>query len=167
MTEQHECSKNKHLKSYLRIIRKSSALYIFGDSEYQNPGADTAYAQAPLLQPGSDPTPLPATANQPVAAPRLTWGAAPDIISDGMGSSPRKELRPPLMLPCVSAVQVAISSLAFAAAHLSGPDFVPLATLGAVLGGTLLAAEGNLVAPTLAHSIYNAVIILSIAAYGS
>ena len=62
------------------------------------------------------------------------------------------------------ALQVFISSLAFAAAHLSGPDFIPLATLGAVLGATFLVAEGNLAVPTLAHGVYNAVILLSIAA---
>jgi membrane protease YdiL (CAAX protease family) len=62
--------------------------------------------------------------------------------------------------------QVGVSSLAFAAAHLSGPDFVPLAALGSVLGGTLLLSEGNLVSATLAHGLYNAVILLSIAADG-
>lgn len=62
--------------------------------------------------------------------------------------------------------QAAVSSLAFAAAHLSGPDFVPLTALGAVLGSTLLLSEGSLVAATLAHSLYNAAILLSIAANG-
>ena len=56
-----------------------------------------------------------------------------------------------------------VSSLAFAAAHLSPPDFVPLTVLGAVLGGTAMAADGNLAAPTLAHGLYNAAILLAIA----
>ncbi len=60
--------------------------------------------------------------------------------------------------------QVAVSSAAFAAAHLSGADSVPLSVLGGVLGATLWAAEGNLLAPTCAHALYNAAILAAIAA---
>ncbi len=60
--------------------------------------------------------------------------------------------------------QVAASSAVFAAQHLSGTDFVPLCVLGAVLGATLWAAEGNVIAPTYAHVLYNTTILAAIAA---
>ena len=69
--------------------------------------------------------------------------------------------------PCCAWLQVAVSSAAFAAAHLSGPDFVPLTVLGGVLGAVLRAAQGNVLAPTYAHALYNAAIMLAIAADAS
>ena len=58
--------------------------------------------------------------------------------------------------------QVAASSAVFAAQHLSGLDFVPLCVLGGVLGATLWAAEGNVIAPTCGHALYNTTILAAL-----
>ena len=55
-------------------------------------------------------------------------------------------------------LQVALSSAAFAAAHLNAADAAPLFVLGCMLGVTTVGARGNLVAPTLAHALYNAAV---------
>ena len=56
-----------------------------------------------------------------------------------------------------------LSSLAFAAIHLSGPSFLPLTALGAALGATYILSGGSLLACTLAHGLYNAFALLSMA----
>lgn len=61
-------------------------------------------------------------------------------------------------------VQVAVSSAAFAAAHLNPAEALPLFVLGLMLGTTAIAAEGNLVAPTIAHALYNGALFAAIAA---
>ena len=51
-----------------------------------------------------------------------------------------------------------MSSLAFAAAHpsaLAAPELL----IGGVFGAAFVAAEGNLLAPTLAHALYNALVL--------
>lgn len=55
-----------------------------------------------------------------------------------------------------------VSSLAFAAGHLSLPEAVPLTVLGVCLGVTARAADGNLLAPMLAHGLYNGAILFSV-----
>jgi hypothetical protein len=54
--------------------------------------------------------------------------------------------------------QVGVSSLAFAAAHPSAL-VAPELLIGAVFGAAFVAAEGNLLVPTLAHSLYNALVL--------
>ncbi len=59
--------------------------------------------------------------------------------------------------------QVILSSLAFAAAHLNPADAAPLFALGCMLSVTTIAADGNLLAPTLAHALYNGVVFAAAA----
>lgn len=68
-----------------------------------------------------------------------------------------------LHCPCPLTKQIGASSLLFAAAHPPGA-FVPELLLGVCLGAACVAARGNLVAPTLAHAIYNGVIVAAAAA---
>jgi membrane protease YdiL (CAAX protease family) len=58
---------------------------------------------------------------------------------------------------------VALSSAAFAAAHLNPADAVPLFFLGCMLGVTTIGADGNLAAPTLAHALYNGIVFAAVA----
>eukprot|EP00242_Pyramimonas_sp_CCMP2087_P006227 CAMPEP_0198203474 /NCGR_PEP_ID=MMETSP1445-20131203/6766_1 /TAXON_ID=36898 /ORGANISM="Pyramimonas sp., Strain CCMP2087" /LENGTH=296 /DNA_ID=CAMNT_0043874893 /DNA_START=531 /DNA_END=1421 /DNA_ORIENTATION=- len=57
---------------------------------------------------------------------------------------------------------VAVSGIVFALVHCQPHDFLPLAALGGVLGLVALKADGNLVAPTITHVGYNAVVLLAI-----
>ncbi|KAL3155478.1 hypothetical protein ABBQ38_011032 [Trebouxia sp. C0009 RCD-2024] len=57
---------------------------------------------------------------------------------------------------------VLTQAVIFAGSHLSAGDLVPLTALGVCLGTVTVAAEGNLVAPTLAHVLYNAAILYNI-----
>ncbi len=59
-----------------------------------------------------------------------------------------------------AAAQVLASALLFAAAH-PASALLPEALLGGVLGAALLAADGNLLVPTLAHALYNASVLLA------
>lgn len=59
-------------------------------------------------------------------------------------------------------MQVLTQAVIFAGSHLSAGDLVPLTALGVCLGTVTVAAEGNLVAPTLAHVLYNAAILYNI-----
>ncbi len=56
-------------------------------------------------------------------------------------------------------LQVFAQAVIFAGSHLSVGDLVPLTALGACLGTVTVAAEGNLVAPILAHALYNGAIL--------
>ena len=56
-------------------------------------------------------------------------------------------------------MQVFVQAVVFAGSHLSAGDLVPLTALGVSLGTVTVAAEGNLVAPILAHALYNAAIL--------
>ena len=58
--------------------------------------------------------------------------------------------------------QIATSSVLFAAAHCQPHDFLTLTALGVALGAVNVQAKGNLVAPTIAHVLYNASIIVAI-----
>uniref|UniRef100_A0A383VMF1 CAAX prenyl protease 2/Lysostaphin resistance protein A-like domain-containing protein n=1 Tax=Tetradesmus obliquus TaxID=3088 RepID=A0A383VMF1_TETOB len=53
---------------------------------------------------------------------------------------------------------VLLTGLLFASAH-PADSFLPEALLGCILSGSLLAADGNLLVPLLAHSMYNAVVL--------
>lgn len=53
---------------------------------------------------------------------------------------------------------VLLTGLLFASAH-PADSFLPEALLGVILSGSLLAADGNLLVPLLAHSMYNAVVL--------
>ena len=55
-----------------------------------------------------------------------------------------------------------MQALVFAGSHLSPGDAVPLTALGLSLGVVTVAAEGNLVAPVLAHALYNGVILYNV-----
>lgn len=55
-------------------------------------------------------------------------------------------------------VAVVLSGLLFAAIH-PQPHFIPEALLGCILGAAMLSADGNLLVPTLAHALYNGVIV--------
>lgn len=59
-------------------------------------------------------------------------------------------------------MQVLVQAVVFAGSHLSAGDLVPLTALGVSLGTVTVAAEGNLVAPILAHALYNAAILYTI-----
>ena len=63
----------------------------------------------------------------------------------------------------MTALQVALSSAAFTAVHLNPADALPLFVLGCMLGVTTIGAEGNLVAPMLAHALYNGVVFAAVA----
>jgi membrane protease YdiL (CAAX protease family) len=54
---------------------------------------------------------------------------------------------------------VLITAGLFASAHPS-TTFIPEFLVGAVLGGALLLSEGNLLVPALAHSGYNAMVLV-------
>ncbi|XP_051114656.1 uncharacterized protein LOC127240180 [Andrographis paniculata] len=56
---------------------------------------------------------------------------------------------------------VALSSLAFSAAHFSGENFLQLFIVGIVLGSSYC-WTGNLAAPLAIHSLYNSLIMLSV-----
>ena len=56
-------------------------------------------------------------------------------------------------------VQVFLQAVIFAGSHLSAGDLVPLTALGVCLGTVTVAAEGNLLAPILAHALYNGAIL--------
>lgn len=60
-------------------------------------------------------------------------------------------------------LQVLVQAIIFAGSHLSAGDLVPLTALGVTLGTVTVAAEGNLVAPVLAHALYNGAILCTIA----
>lgn len=62
----------------------------------------------------------------------------------------------------IAGLQVLLQALIFAGSHLSPGDIVPLTALGLSLGVVTVAAEGNLVAPTIAHALYNAVILYNV-----
>ena len=55
-----------------------------------------------------------------------------------------------------------MQALVFAGSHLSPGDMVPLTALGLSLGVVTVAAEGNLVAPIIAHALYNGVILYNV-----
>ena len=59
-------------------------------------------------------------------------------------------------------MQVFAQAVIFSGSHLSAGDLVPLTALGVSLGVVTVAAEGNLVAPVLAHALYNAAILYTI-----
>ena len=58
--------------------------------------------------------------------------------------------------------QVLVQAIIFAGSHLSVGDLVPLTALGLALGTVTVAAEGNLIAPVLAHALYNGAILYTI-----
>jgi membrane protease YdiL (CAAX protease family) len=53
---------------------------------------------------------------------------------------------------------VPLTGLLFASAH-PADAFLPEALLGTILSLSLLAADGNLVVPLLAHSLYNGIVL--------
>jgi membrane protease YdiL (CAAX protease family) len=55
-------------------------------------------------------------------------------------------------------MQVLLTGLLFASAH-PADSFIPEALLGVILSGALLAADGSLLVPMLAHSMYNACVL--------
>lgn len=59
-------------------------------------------------------------------------------------------------------MQVLAQAVIFASSHLSAGDVIPLTALGLSLGVVTVAAEGNLVAPILAHALYNGAILYAI-----
>ena len=59
-------------------------------------------------------------------------------------------------------MQVLAQAAIFSGSHLSAGDLIPLTALGVSLGVVTVAAEGNLVAPTLAHALYNGAILYSV-----
>ena len=59
-------------------------------------------------------------------------------------------------------MQVLAQAFIFAGSHLSAGDVIPLTALGVTLGTVTVAAEGNLVAPILAHALYNGAILSAI-----
>jgi membrane protease YdiL (CAAX protease family) len=59
---------------------------------------------------------------------------------------------------CCCFLQVLLTGLLFASAH-PADSFLPEALLGVILSGALLAADGNLLVPLLAHSMYNACVL--------
>ena len=63
---------------------------------------------------------------------------------------------------CGSCMQVFAQAIIFAGSHLSPGDLVPLTALGVTLGTVTVAAEGNLVAPILAHAMYNGAVLYTI-----
>ncbi len=65
---------------------------------------------------------------------------------------------PALIRICVE-VQVFAQAVIFAGSHVSPGDLIPLTALGVCLGTVTVAAEGNLVAPILAHAIYNGAVL--------
>ncbi|DBA96851.1 TPA: hypothetical protein ACH3X3_013007 [Trebouxia sp. C0006] len=50
-------------------------------------------------------------------------------------------------------------AVVFAGSHASPGDLIPLTALGVCLGTVTVAAEGNLIAPILAHAIYNGAVL--------
>ncbi len=54
--------------------------------------------------------------------------------------------------------QVVLTGLLFASAH-PADAFLPEALLGWILSLSLLAADGNLLVPLLAHSLYNVCVL--------
>lgn len=60
-------------------------------------------------------------------------------------------------LPTPAAVLA--QAVVFAGAHVSPGDLIPLTALGVCLGTVTVAAEGNLIAPILAHAIYNGAVL--------
>lgn len=56
-------------------------------------------------------------------------------------------------------LQVLAQAVIFAGSHLSPGDLLPLTALGVCLGTVTVAAEGNLIAPLLAHALYNGAVL--------
>ena len=56
-------------------------------------------------------------------------------------------------------MQVFAQAVVFAGSHVSPGDLIPLTALGVCLGTVTVAAEGNLIAPILAHAIYNGAVL--------
>ena len=50
--------------------------------------------------------------------------------------------------------------MAFAIAHFSPEQFIPLTVLGVCLGAVHIIAGYNLAAPIVAHGLYNAVVLV-------